>query len=63
MFLTFYFVRYERKTSNYLKRKALSYSTHMMSKVDLVAINMETPRINNECYVKKELYKLICMEV
>ena len=40
---------------------ALSYLTHMMSMVDLVAIGIETLRIDSECSLEKEFTKLICM--
>ena len=36
-------------TLNYLERIELSDPTHMMSMVDLVAINVETLRIDREC--------------
>ena len=39
---------------NYLKRIALSNPTHMMSMVDLVAIGVETPRIDSGCSLEKE---------
>ena len=43
-----------RKTLNYAERIVLSNMTHMMSIVDLVAINVETPRIDSGCSLKKE---------
>ena len=49
------------RTSNYLKRIALSDLTHMMSMVDLVVISVETPRIDSGCSSKKEFTELICM--
>ena len=45
---------YSRRTSNYLERIALSNPTHMMSIVDLVAIDVETLRIDGECSLEKE---------
>ena len=44
---------------NYLKRISLFDPTHMMSMDDLVAISVETPRIDSECHSKKEFSKLI----
>ena len=40
-------MRYSRWTSNYQERITLSYHTHMMSMTDLVAIGVETLRIDN----------------
>ena len=42
-------------TSNYLKRLTISDLTHMMSMADIVAISVETLRIDNRCT------ELICM--
>ena len=50
---------YSRRTSNYPKRIALFDPTHMMSTADLVAINIETLRIDNGCSFEKEFTKLI----
>ena len=44
---------YSRRTSNYPKRIKLSNITHMMSMVDLVAIGVETLRIDNGCSLEK----------
>ena len=52
---------YSRRTSNYPKRIALSDMTHMMSMADLVAIGVETPRIDSGCSLEKEFSELICM--
>ena len=52
---------YSRRTSNYSEIITLSNPTHMMSMVDLVAISVETLRIDNELSLEKELTKLICM--
>ena len=49
-----------RKTSNYLERITLSNPTYMMSMVDLVAINVETLRIDSRCSLEKEFTELIC---
>ena len=54
-------MRYSRRTSNYLERTTLSDLTHMMSMVDLVAIGVETPRIDSGCYLEKEFTELIRM--
>ena len=52
-------MRYSRRTSNYLERIALSNPTHMMSMVDLIAIGIETQRIDSGCSLEKEFTKLI----
>ena len=52
---------YSIRTSNYPKIIALSNLTHMMSMVDLVAISVETPRIDSRCSLEKEFTKLIRM--
>ena len=49
---------HSRRTSNYSKTITLYDSTHMMSITDLVAINIETPRIDNGCSLKKEFTEL-----
>ena len=49
MFLTFVFIGYSRGTSNYPKRITLSDPTHMMSMVDLIAIGVETLKIDLVC--------------
>ena len=54
-------MRYSRGTINYPKRIALSDPTHMMSMVDLVAIGVETLKIDIGCSLKKEFTELICM--
>ena len=53
------FVGYSRGISNYPKRITLSDLTHMMSKVDLIAIGVETLSIDSECSLDKEFTKLI----
>ena len=40
---------------------ALSNLTHMMSMADLVAIGVETPKIDSGCSLEKELIELIHM--
>ena len=55
------FVRYSRGTLNYPKRITLFDLTHMMSMADIVAIVVETLRIDNECSLEKEFIELICM--
>ena len=52
---------YSRGTLNYLNRIALSNLTHMMSIVDLVAINVKTLRIYSVCSLEKEFTELIRM--
>ena len=52
---------YLRRTLNYLGRITLSNLTHVMSMADLVTINVETPRIESGCYLKKKFIELICM--
>ena len=54
-------MRYSRRTSNCLERIALSDLTHMMSMADLMAIGVETPRIDRGCSLEKEFTELICM--
>ena len=46
-------------TSNYPERIELYDLTHMMSMVDLVAIGVETPRIDSEYSLEKEFTELI----
>ena len=50
---------YLRRTSNSLERIKLFDLTHMMSIVDLVAIVVETLRINSRCSLEKEFTELI----
>ena len=50
---------YSRRTSNYPERIVLSDLTHMMSMADLVAISVETPRIDSGCSLEKEFTELI----
>ena len=52
---------YSRRTSNYRERIILSNPTHMMSMVDLIAIGVETLRIDNGCSLEKEFTELIHM--
>ena len=51
---------YSIRTSNYPERIILSDLTQMMSMADLVAIGVETPRIDSGCSLEKEFTKLIC---
>ena len=55
-------MEYLRRTSNYLEKIALSNLTHLMIIANLVAISVETPRINNGCSLEKELTELISHE-
>ena len=52
---------YLRRTSNFPERIALFDLTHMMSMADLVAIGVETSRINSSCSLEKEFTELIHM--
>ena len=52
---------YSRRTSNYPEIIALSNSSHMMSMADLIAISVETLRIDNGCSLEKEFTELIRM--
>ena len=52
---------YSRRTSNYPERISLSDLTHMMSMADLVAIGVETPRIDSGCSLEKKFTELIRM--
>ena len=52
---------YSRRTSNYPERITLSNPTHMMSVVDLIAIGVETLRIDSGCSLEKEFTELIRM--
>ena len=54
-------MRYSRKALNYLEKIALSDPTYMMSMIDLVAIDVETLRIDSVCYLEKEFTELIPM--
>ena len=47
--------------SNYPKRITLSYPSHMVSMVDLLAISVEKLKINIGCSLEKEFSELICM--
>ena len=61
MFQTFLFVGYLRRTSNYLERIALSNPSHMVSMADLIAIGVETLRIDSGCFLENEFTELIHM--
>ena len=52
---------YSRKILNYLERIILYNLTHTMSMGDLVAIGVETLRIDNGYSLKKEFIVLIRM--
>ena len=52
---------YSRRTSNYPERITLSNPTHMMSMTDLIAISVETLRIDSGCSLEKEFTELIRM--
>ena len=53
------FMRYSRGTLNYLERLTPSNLTHMMSMTDLVAISVETLKIDSGCSLEKEFTELI----
>ena len=52
---------YLRRTSNYPERVALSDPTDIMNMVELLAIVVETPKIDIGCSLEKEFIKLICI--
>ena len=52
---------YSRRTSNYPERIALSNPSHMMSIADLIAIGVDTLRIDSGCSLEIEFTKLIRM--
>ena len=52
---------YSRGTSNYLEKITLYDPTHMISMADLVAIGVETLRIDSGCSLEKEFTELICI--
>ena len=52
---------YLRKTLNYLEGIIMSNITHMMSMADLVAIGMETPKIESGFSLEKDFTELIYM--
>ena len=53
------FMGNSRAISNYLERILVSDQTHMMSMTYLVAIDVETLRMDNECCLEKEFTELI----
>ena len=52
---------YSKGISNYPEIIALFDPTHMMSMDDLIAIRVETLRINSGCSLEKEFTELIHM--
>ena len=54
-------MRYSRRTSNYPKGVTLSDPTHMMSMVDPMAMDVDTPRTDSGCSLEKEFAELIRM--
>ena len=52
---------YSRRTSTYPQIIALSSLTHMMIMTNLVAISVETLRIDSGCSLEKEFTEVICM--
>ena len=61
MLQTFIFVGHSTRTLNYLERITLSDPTHVMRIADLVAIGLETSRIDSGYSLKKEFTKSISM--
>ena len=61
MFKIFLFVGYSIGTLNYPESISLSNPTHTMSMSNLVAIGVETLRIDSGCSLEKEFIKLIRM--
>ena len=53
---------YLTRTSNYLKRITLYDPTHMRGMDDLMAISVETSRVDGGCYFEKEFIELIYMK-
>ena len=53
---------YSKRISNYPKRITLSNLTHMMNMADLIAIGVETLRIDSGCSLEKEFTELIHMK-
>ena len=52
---------YLKRISNYSERITLSNPTHMMSMADLIAIGVETLKIDSEYSLEKEFIELIHM--
>ena len=52
---------YSRRTSNYPERITLFGPTHIMSMTNLIAIDVETLKIDSVCYLKKEFIEWIHM--
>ena len=50
-------MEYLRRLSNYPERITLSNLTLMMSMADLVAIHVETMRIDGKCFWRKSILK------
>ena len=48
-------------TLTYLEGKTLFDLTYMLSIIDPIAINVETPKIDNGCSLEKEFTELIYM--
>ena len=43
-------------TSNYPKRITLSYPTHIISMVNLIAISVETPKVDIGLYFRERVH-------
>ena len=61
MFKAFIFVRYLRIISNYLEKREISYPNHKISMADLIAISVETLRIDSMCSLENFFIELICI--
>ena len=47
---------YLRRISNYYKNIVFFYLTRMMSMSDPIAIDVETSKIDNECFLRKSSF-------
>ena len=56
-------MRYSRRTLNCPKIIALFDLTHIITMVDPITMNEETPMIDSGCSLKKEFTKLIYMNL
>ena len=56
-------MRYSIRTLNYLERIILNDSAHLMSMIDIVAIGVETSRIDSSYSLEKQFPELIHMNI
>ena len=61
MFEILVFMGYSRRKLNYHERITLSNLTYMMSMIDLVAVSLETLKIDSVCSFEKDFTILILM--